>query len=136
MVSQHLQRWLHLRKDFQLVPGMQEHFETLVGQVRGQSMGVSGFFQCLKQHATTQGADAVLEVGFDTQDTLANGPQMLHWHRSQVGRMLRQPFTQYGFGADDHRSGVPQGVIEVESDQLEGHESSPLMRLARGWALS
>ncbi|MNN86736.1 hypothetical protein D3C81_2041860 [compost metagenome] len=84
-------------------------------------MGVSGFFQCLKQHAAAQGADAVLEVGFDTQDTLANGPQMLHWHRAQVGCMFSQPFTQYGFGADDHRGGVPQGVIEVEGDQLEGH---------------
>ncbi|MCY1458087.1 hypothetical protein D9M71_754400 [compost metagenome] len=136
MIGQCLEGRLHLREDLQLMPGMQKHFETLVGQVRRFDVGITGFFQRLKQHATTQGTDAVFERRFNAQDALANGPQMLYRHRAQVGCMFSQPFTQYGFGADDHRGGVPQGVIEVESDQLESHESSPLMRLARGWALS
>ncbi len=118
------------------MPGMQEHFEALIGQVRRFGVSVSGFFQCVKQHASAQGTDTVLEVWLDAQDAFANGPQMLHRDRPKVGRMFSQPFAQYGFGADDHRGGVPQSVIEVESDQLESHESSPLMRLARGWALS
>ncbi|MNM61630.1 hypothetical protein D3C81_729350 [compost metagenome] len=99
-------------------------------------VGVTGFFQGLEQHAPAQGADAVLEVRLDAQDAFADGPQMFYRHRSQVGRMLGQPCTQNGFGADDHRGGVPQGVVEVKGDQLNTHESSPLMRLARGWALS
>ncbi|MNV58289.1 hypothetical protein D3C71_1506540 [compost metagenome] len=136
MVGQQLQSRLHLRKYFQLMPGMQKHFETLIGQVRRLGMGISGFFQGLEQHAPTQGANAVLEVRLDAQDAFAYGPQMFHRHRPQVGRMFGQPCTQYGFGADDDGGGVPQGVVEVEGDQLNAHESSPLMRLALGWALS
>src|SRR5689334_9620954 len=99
-------------------------------------MVVTSLFQSMKKHPPTQRTDSVLEVRLVAQHPLANRPQMLHRHRAQVRRMLGQPFTQYGFGAGDYRGGVPQGVVEVEGDQLDGHESSPLMRLARGWALS
>ncbi|MNM61631.1 hypothetical protein D3C81_729360 [compost metagenome] len=33
VVGQYFQGWLHFGEDFQLMPGMQEHFEALVGQV-------------------------------------------------------------------------------------------------------
>ena len=136
VIGQCLQGRLHLREHFDLMPRMQEHFKALVGQVRSLAMVVTGLFQRMEQHPPTQGADAVLEARFTAQDPFANRPQMLHRHRAQIWCVLGQPFTQYGFGADDHRGGVPQGVVEVEGDQLDGHESSPLMRLARGWALS
>ncbi|MNN46274.1 hypothetical protein D3C81_1606510 [compost metagenome] len=136
VVGQHFQGRLHLGEDFQLMPGMQEHFKALVRQIRRLAMSVASAFQRVEQDPATQRTDAVLEARFVSQHPFADRPQMLYRHRPQIGCVLGQPFTQNGFGADDDRGGVPQGVVEVEGDQLNAHESSPLMRLARGWALS
>lgn len=136
MVGQNLQRRLDFGEHFNLVPRMQKHFETLVGQCRRLVVGVPGIFHGVKQHAAAQGADAVFQARLIAQHALTNRPQMLDRHCAEVRCVLSQPLAQHGFGADDHRGGVPQSVVEVEGDQLDCHDSSPLIRLARGWALS
>ncbi|MNP43980.1 hypothetical protein D3C76_1378250 [compost metagenome] len=136
MIGEDFQGRFNLRKHIDLMASVQKHFKTLVRQIRRLVMPITGLFQCVEQHTPTQRADAVLEARLVAQYALTNGPQMFHRHCPQVGRVLGQPFTQNGFGADDDGGGVPQGVVEVEGDQLNTHESSPFMRLARGWALS
>ncbi|MNR54438.1 hypothetical protein D3C85_1746190 [compost metagenome] len=66
----------------------------------------------------------------------ADGEQVLDRHAAEDRRVGFEPVAQDDFSAGDHRRGVPQGVVEVEGDQLDAHESVPLLRLARGWALS
>ncbi|VVP30153.1 hypothetical protein PS732_05281 [Pseudomonas fluorescens] len=136
MVGENFQYRLDLGEHLDLMPRMQEHFKTFIRQLRRFAMGVTRLFQGVEQHPSAQGTDAVFEARFISQHPFADRPQMLHRHRAQIRRMFAQPFAQYRFGTDDYRSGVPQGVVEVEGDQLDAHESSPFMRLARGWALS
>ena len=67
---------------------------------------------------------------------LANGEQVLHRYAAKDRGVGFEPVAQHDFRAGNHRRGIPQGVVEVEGDQLDAHESVPLLRLARGWALS
>ncbi len=78
----------------------------------------------------------MLEGRFLEQYLFANRPQVLDRHAAEVGGVCGQPFAQYVLRAVDHRSGVPQGIVEVEGDQLNRHCEESLLRLARGWALS
>ena len=81
--------------------------------------------------------EAVLERRFSCQLAGTDGPQVLDGDRAETRCLARQPVAQARFGVVHHRGDVPQGVIEVEGDQLEAHSLSlPLRRLARGWALS
>ncbi|MCY1185265.1 hypothetical protein D9M73_260290 [compost metagenome] len=116
--------------------GLQEHFERLFGQLPCQCLGITGLFQGMEQHLPAQGTDPMLEARVGLHQAFADGVQVFDRYRPQIRCVLGQPVAQYGFGADDDRRGVPQGVVEVEGDQLDGHESLPLLRLARGWALS
>ncbi|MNP61025.1 hypothetical protein D3C76_1561650 [compost metagenome] len=116
--------------------GVQERLEGLVRQLRRLPLVVAGFLQGTEQHPPAQRTDAMLQAGLFAQHLLANRKKMLHRHAAQVWCVVGEPLAEYGFGAGDHRCGVPQGVVQVESDQLDGHDSSPLMRLALGWALS
>ncbi|MCY1185322.1 hypothetical protein D9M73_260880 [compost metagenome] len=115
---------------------MQEHFEAFVGQLLRLLLAVADFFQGMEQHPPAQGADAVLEAGLGLHQALADGEQVLHRHAAQDWGVGFEPVAQHDFRAGDHRRGVPQGVVEVEGSQLDAHESVPLLRLARGWALS
>ena len=112
---------------------LNKHLKRIICQ-RGCIL-VTRAVQRMEQNPPTQCADPVLELGFFTQHPLANRLKMPDFDNAQFWRVLHQPVTQYGFGAHNHRCGVPQGVVEVESNQLNRHSLS-LLRLARGWALS
>lgn len=89
------------------MPCMQERLETLVCQLRGTPLVVTGILQRPEQYSPTQCADAVLEVRFFAEYLRADRPQALHRKIAQVRRVVGQPLAQDRFGAGDHRGGVP-----------------------------
>ncbi|MCY1450098.1 hypothetical protein D9M71_668790 [compost metagenome] len=135
-MAQDLQHRLDLGEDIDLVTRVEEHLEAFVGQLPGFVLAVTDVLEGAEQHLAAQGADAVLEPGLSLHQALTDGVQVLHGYGAKVRRIGGQPVAQDGFGANDHGGGVPQGVVEVKGDQLDAHESLPLLRLARGWALS
>ncbi len=136
MLAQRLQHRLGFGEYGELVARMNERFKAHIGHFRGFRLWITGLFERVHQHAVAQHADAVLELGMAFQHLLAKAGEMLQGQFADLGGMGGQPFAHRRFGADDDGDVVPEGVVQVEGDQLDTHESPPLMRLARGWALS
>ncbi len=114
-----------------------EHgLEGTFGQLRGFVGRMADAFQRMAQRTPAQFAEAVFQAGFGLQQAAANLAQVIHRLAGQARCMLADPVAHGGFGSEDHRAVVPQGVVEVEGDQANAHESGSLRRLARGWALS
>ena len=112
---------------------LNEHLKRLLCHRR--SIRITRTLQGVEQHPPPQRADAMLELRLVDQNSLAQRLITRNIQRAQFWCVSGQPGLQHGFGTGNHRRGVPQGVVEVEGNQLNGH-SLPLLRLARGWALS
>ena len=136
VLAQRLEHRLGFRKHAELVACVDERFEADIRHLCGLRLGITGLLERMHQHAMTQQADTVFEFGMTLQHLLAQAGKMLKGQVADLGRVGRQPFAHRRFGADDDGYVVPEGVVQVEGDQLDTHESPPLMRLARGWALS
>ncbi|MNY37441.1 hypothetical protein D3C86_1720040 [compost metagenome] len=80
----------------------------------------------MAQHAAAQLADAPVEARFLLQQPLAVVLQLRAGFVAEARGMLGQPRQQAGFGGLQHRGDIPQGVVEVEGDQAQGHGHSPL----------
>ncbi|MCY1376040.1 hypothetical protein D9M69_635000 [compost metagenome] len=126
---------MHFGEQLDLMAGGKKHLKTTLGQRRGLVGRIAGTGQGAQQDAPAQLAEAMLERGFALQQLRANRPQVFDRHRAQAWRVHGQPVAQRRFGILHHRGHVPQGVVEVEGDQLNAHSLLPL-RLARGWARS
>jgi len=135
-VGEYLQGRVHLGEQVDAVTCVEEDVEAPGGQGARFVPGVAGLFQGMEQDALAQLTEAVLECRLGRQQARADSPQVLDGHRPELRRLQGQPLTQGRFGAVHHGGDVPEGVVEVEGDQLDAHSSFALLRLARGWALS
>ena len=122
-------------KENKLVTRFNEHLKRNICHRCSIRIRITPTLQGVEQHPPTQRADAMLELRLIHQYTLAQRLIPSKVQSAQFWCIFGQPGLQHSFGTGNHRRGVPQGVVKVEGNQLNGH-SLPLLRLARGWALS
>src|SRR5690606_18189712 len=136
--GQLLQQGLAVGKEGQCMARLEEHLEPGQGQFAGLLRAVAGLAQTMLQHRNAQGGYPVTQFGVDRQHLSTQGATRLRVELSgETGRMAVQPLQQGLLGGGYYRLGFPQGIVQIEGQQLDhGADQSLVRRLARGCALS
>lgn len=132
VIGQVFQGRLHLGKQADLVARFEKYLEAGFGQWLGLMLGITGLLQGEQENPSAQRTEAMLEAWLGGQQAGADRPQVFDGHAAELRRMAGQPVAQGVFRAVHYAGDIPQGVVEVEGDQLNAHSSLLVGRLARG----
>ena len=122
-------------KEFDGVAGIEKHGKAALGQILCFFFGIAGLQQAVAQYGNTQGGDPVAQARVLCQYLVAQGAACFAVQvTTEQRRFAIQPGQQAAFCGGNHGVGFPQGIVQVEGQQLD--HGSLALRLARGWARS